>query len=51
MTLHSLVLGMREHNMRMIKEIEKVGKIREVERMIKVRGVKEAIGDIRGIQR
>lgn len=48
MTLHSLVLEVREHNMRIIKGMERIGKIREVERMVKMRGVEEAIGDITG---
>lgn len=47
MTLHCLVLRVREYNMGRVKKVEKIERVRGVERMQKVKGVKKAIGAIR----
>ena len=44
--LHFLVLIVEEHNIGMVKKVEKMGKVKKIERMEKVRRVKEAIGEI-----
>lgn len=47
MIIHLLILRVGEHNIKRVRERERMRKIREVERIEGLRGVKKAIMEIR----
>ncbi len=47
MILYSLVPRVGEHNMRIVRGIERMGRVKEVEKMEKVRELEVAVGEIK----